>query len=160
MACAPGRKPPERQDIDKFFEEFSSSRSNLSELSSDLGQGQKEEGGMKSLVTKFIAQFESQSRRTSAFLLRRDSLERARNSLRLYKGNKKRPPLPKATPVTQDQTVHSASKELPMDALPPLSMPNSQDAGFSPQVPKKSMFALYDPTPINIASTTAAKQVY
>lgn len=160
MACAPGRTPPERQDIDTFFEEFSTSRGNLSEASSDLGQRQNEDGGAKSIVTKFIAQFESQSRRTSAFLLRRDSLERARNSLRLYKENKKRPPLSKAIPVVQDQTVHvSASEELPTDDSQPLSMSKAQNADFSPQVSKKPAFAMYDPTPINIASTSAAKQV-
>ena len=160
MACAPGRKPPDPHNIDTFFEELYSSNGNQSDADAVLNQALKDEDGKKSIVTKFIAQFESQSRKTSAFLLRRDSLEKARNSLRLYKTNKKRPSLSKAIQPSNEKTLDASPSEgLLLDSSQLTGVVNSHSADPSPEVKRKSAFAMHDPTPVNIASTSASKQV-
>jgi len=170
VACSVGRKPPDPQNIDTFFEELYSSKGNQPDADDVLNQALKDENGKKSIVTKFIAQFESQSRKTSAFLLRRDSLEKARNSLRLYKTNKSRSSLykvihpgheklSKAIHPGHEKTLDaSPSESLLLDSSQFTGIANSQSADSSPDVNRKSAFAMHDPTPVNIASTSASKQ--
>ena len=110
-------------------------------------------------MTKFIAQFESKIPKRSAFLLRRDSLEKATNSMRLYKENKKRPSVPKNFSPSQTRRPYLPGAEASeIDDPHPPSLPSSNDAGISPQVTRKSAFAMPDPKPISI-SNSAAKQV-
>ena len=174
MACLPGRKPPEHQSIETFFEAYSQLNSGHSDGYFE-SERQEINDGAKSIVTKFIAQFESHSRKSNAFLLRRDSLEKARNSLRLYRGNKSRPSLSKVPPPNQVQAMSSSTSDgLQINGTQPHSIANSMSsdhgtqphsiassisADLSPQVSRKSAFAMHDPTPINIASNSAAKQV-
>lgn len=159
MACPPGRKPPEPQHLEEFLNRYSTPKSGQSGGSADSSdaEGDSMDSEKKSFVAKFIAQFESKSPKKNAFLKRRDSLEKARNSLRIYKERKRRGSLTKVHSPAQT-TMTSKLDSVDGHGRDGLGAAGSLDAlSSSPQFGKRSAFAMHDPKPVNIAST--AKQV-
>ena len=146
-ACSPGRKPPRKNILSPQTED------NIFGLKNrQSGWSSDEDASKLSAVAKTIAQFECRSPKKNEFLLRRDSVEKARNSLRLYK-EKRRSSIthsdeyfgsPKLSSLSSDSfdspssgsTVGSTGLDVASQFLP------SQG---SPSLAKKPAFSMPDP---------------
>ena len=172
VACPQGRKPPVVQDIENYSPgKFSDGGGDHSKRRASTGFSDDDEEN-PSAVARAIKQFESKKPRKSEFLERRDSLEKARNSLRLYK-EKKRSTMfggsSTGSPGTQSGASSSPSlskvmmttpaKKRSEDVAKSHGLGGSLDSLTSPRMNKASAFSMPDPKSVSIITPNRSQKL-
>ena len=152
VACPPGRKPPLPQDVANTSL-MRDNQSNTSTSKDSTDKETEETAEEKSAVARAIAQFESKSPKRTAFLLRRDSLEKVSNSLRLYK-EKKRAPVARSIAPAANANWASGSRQVEARSFEGQQSSSSGDMAYSldqsqsPSMSKRPAFSMNDPKPV------------
>ena len=173
VACPQGRKPPVVQDIENYSPgKFSDGGGDHAKRRASTGFSDDDEGN-PSAVARAIKQFESKNPRKNEFLERRDSLEKARNSLRLYK-EKKRSSMFGGGSTGSPGTPSSASsgpspgkvsvtttpaKKRSEDVARSHGLGGSLDSLTSPRMKKASAFSMPDPKSVSIITPNRSQKL-
>ena len=173
VACPQGRKPPVVQDIENYSPgKFSDGGGDLSKRRASTGFSDDDEEN-PSAVARAIKQFESKNPRKSEFLQRRDSLEKARNSLRLYKEKKRSTMFGGGS--TGSPSTHSGASSGPSpgkvsmtttpakkrseDVAKSHGLGGSLDSLTSPRMNKTSAFSMPDPKSVSIITPNRSQKL-
>lgn len=174
VACPQGRKPPVIQDIENYSPgKFSDGGGDHSKRRSSTGFSDDDEEN-PSAVARAIKQFESNKPKRNAFLERRDSLEKARNSLRLYKDKKRSamfgggstgsPGTPSSassgpSPGKASMTTTTPAKKRNEDVSRNNGLGGSLDSLTSPRMSKQSAFSMPDPKSVSIITPNRSQKL-